>query len=325
MGPLLAFASAALFGLNSASMRRGVLTGTVLQGMAISVPLGVPIFFVFTVAAGSLGMLREFTGQTYVLLAAAGVIHFVFGRYCNYRAIKAMGANLVRPVQQLNVILSLVLAIWLLDETLTPLRLMGICLVILGPMIMLRDRKKIGANSSKSKPVFTPNFGEGILFATGSALGFGSSAIFIRAAISGADPTVGMAGGTVSYSAAAIVVLLVLALPGKISHVTAMSRVTAKWFLLSALFIGLSQMLRFMALSVAPVSVVAPIQQTTTVFQVIFAWFINREHEAFGKWVLAGIFVSLVGALALSISTDFVITHLDLPQSLIDVARWQWP
>ena len=97
LGPGLAFASAALFGLNSASMRRGVLTGTALQGMVMSVPLGVPIFFFFALAAGSLDLLQDFSGQTCFLLARAGVIHFVFGRYCNYRAIKAMGTNLVRP------------------------------------------------------------------------------------------------------------------------------------------------------------------------------------------------------------------------------------
>ena len=34
------------------------------------------------------------------LLSLAGIIHFAFGRYCNYRATKAMGANLVGPVQQ---------------------------------------------------------------------------------------------------------------------------------------------------------------------------------------------------------------------------------
>jgi uncharacterized membrane protein len=47
------------------------------------------------------------------------------------------------PVQQLNVILSVVLATWLLDETLTPLLILRSYLVILGPVIMLRDRRKI--------------------------------------------------------------------------------------------------------------------------------------------------------------------------------------
>ena len=42
LGALLALASAATFGLNNAAVRRGVLTATVLQGMAITVPMGLP-------------------------------------------------------------------------------------------------------------------------------------------------------------------------------------------------------------------------------------------------------------------------------------------
>jgi len=326
LGSLLSLASAAFFGLNSATMRRAVLTGTVLQGMAISVPLGVPIFVIAALSAGSFGMLWEFSERAYILLAMGGVVHFVFGRYCNYRAIKAMGANLVRPVQQTNIILTLVLAMWLLDESLTPLRMFGIALLLIGPFIMLRDRKKISAKFKNNKTnTFVPNYPEGILYGIGSAIGFGSSAIFIRAALAGSGPTAGIAGGIISYSAAAIIMLIVIGHPRRLKHVTSMSRVTAKWFTTSAFTIGISQMLRFMALAVAPVTVVAPIQQTTVIFQVLFAWLINREHEAFGFWVMMGILCSLLGAVALSVSTEFILTTFDLPQSIRDIANWTWP
>ena len=55
LGGLLALTSAALFGLNNASVRRGVLTGSATQGMAITVPLGVPLFFLSALVVGSLG------------------------------------------------------------------------------------------------------------------------------------------------------------------------------------------------------------------------------------------------------------------------------
>jgi drug/metabolite transporter (DMT)-like permease len=326
LGSLLSLASAAFFGLNSATMRRAVLTGTVLQGMAISVPLGVPIFVIAALSAGSFGMLWEFSGRAYILLALGGIIHFIFGRYCNYRAIKAVGANLVRPIQQTNIILTLVLAVWLLDESLTPLRLVGILLLLVGPFIMLRDRKKFSAKAAKNTASsFQPNYTEGILYGIGSAIGFGSSAIFIRAALAGNGPTAGIAGGIISYGAAAIIMLIVIAHPARLMRVTSMSRVTAKWFTGSAFTIGISQMLRFMALAVAPVTVVAPIQQTTVIFQVLFAWLINREHEAFGFWVMMGILCSLMGALALSVSTEFILTTFDLPQAIRDIANWTWP
>ena len=46
LGGFLALLAAATFGLNAVATRRGVLTGTVAQGLAITVPIAVPIFFV---------------------------------------------------------------------------------------------------------------------------------------------------------------------------------------------------------------------------------------------------------------------------------------
>ena len=63
-------------------------------------------------------------------------MHFVWGRYCNYRATRAMGTNLVAPVQQFNLLVTLVVAIWL-GEYLTPLKIFGIALILLGPTLTI--------------------------------------------------------------------------------------------------------------------------------------------------------------------------------------------
>src|SRR5215468_5596635 len=150
LGGLLAICSAATFAFNNASVRRGVLTGSVAQAMAITVPIGVPLFFLAALLTGRLGDVLTFSTQGYVALALAGILHFVWGRYCNYRATRAIGTNLVAPVQQINLIFTLLLAILILGETLTPLRLVGIALVLLGPSLTFRpgeERKQpLGAD-----------------------------------------------------------------------------------------------------------------------------------------------------------------------------------
>ena len=45
LGGFLAVLAAAAFGLNAVATRRGVLTGSVAQGLAITVPIAVPISF----------------------------------------------------------------------------------------------------------------------------------------------------------------------------------------------------------------------------------------------------------------------------------------
>ena len=326
LGGFLALLAAAFFGLNNAATRRGVLTGTVLQGMSISVPIGLPLFFLAALVTGSIADIFNFPPASVLLLVTAGVAHFIWGRFCNYMALQSMGGNLVGPVQQSSLLISLALAIIFLDEVLTPLRIIGIILILLGPLVMLRSRKvQLQAETEATPALFQPNYVRGFTFAALSALGYGSSAVLIRGAVVDVSFGASMAGGVIAYGAATLVLVPVLVYPRFWAEVTSMNRMTANWFTLSGFVVCASQILRFMSLTIAPVTVVAPIQQTTTIWRVIFGWFLNREYEDFSFWVLAGIGVSLSGALTLTLSTEFVIANLPLPELLISIARWQWP
>src|SRR5438477_13112007 len=86
LGVLYAALGAFTFALNNVAMRRGVVTGSVLQGMTITVPIGGLSFLVMTVAFGWLGQLVAFPVVALAWLAGQGMVHFVFGRYCNYKS-----------------------------------------------------------------------------------------------------------------------------------------------------------------------------------------------------------------------------------------------
>ncbi len=323
LGSLLSLASAALFGLNSASIRRGVLTGTVVQGVAISIAVGIPILLIAAVATSAFDVITGMHSDLLLLLALAGAIHFGFARYCNYRSLQAMGSNLTRSFQQLSLLLTLVLALIFLGESLTPLRLLGIVLIMSGPLFMLKHRQHRAAAGNENE--FNPDYKTGILFSLLSALGFGISPILIRHSLLDTGVWGGIAGGLIAYLGGGAVIWLAVLITGKVRHVFALDRNTAKWFCLSGVFVTVSQMLRFMALAVAPVSIVAPIQQTSNIFQMLFAWLINRQHEAFGPWVIAGIIFSMLGAICVSISLEPILNALDLPPDLHRILSWRWP
>src|SRR6187551_3394076 len=97
-------------------MRRGVVTGTVLQGMAVTVPIGGVSFLVMTAAFGALDQLVTFPIAALAWLACQGIVHFVIGRYCNYRSNQLMGVNLTAPVVQLQVPFAMLLAVVLMHE-----------------------------------------------------------------------------------------------------------------------------------------------------------------------------------------------------------------
>jgi uncharacterized membrane protein len=130
LGGVFALLAAASFGFNNAAIRRGVLSGSVFQALAITVPMGVPLFLLAGIASGHIDKLWEFPAEAYFWLAAAGVMHFVWGRYCNYRSTKAIGGNLSGPWKQSQLIVALILAIVLLGETLSPLKILGIVLIV---------------------------------------------------------------------------------------------------------------------------------------------------------------------------------------------------
>lgn len=323
LGGILSLLSAATFGLNNAAVRRGVLTGSVLQGLVVTVPIGVPIFVVCCALLGGLNELFGFSLESTLYLAAAGIVHFAIGRYGNYRGIQSWGGNLAGIVQQSSILITLCFAIALLGEYLTPLRIIGIALIFLGPVVMLPGRKRFEQKAARAN--FVPKYGEGFFFSMLAALCYGTSPILVRAALENRSLGTSLAGGTISYVAATLAIGVVLLNRKQLNHALATSSVAMRWFAISGVFVCFSQVFRYMALAVAPVTVVAPILQLQAIFRTVFAWLLNREHETFDIWVLLGIAVSLLGALALSVSTDFVLNLIPLPATLVDIAHWHWP
>ncbi len=348
LGALYAILAAATFGFNNASARRGVLTGTAIQGMAISVPLGVPLFLIAAYIGGELTEFDRFGSWNIVLLAAAGFMHFVWGRYCNMRSLAAVGSNLAGPVQQFQLILSLTLAIVFLGETLSPLKVIGILLVVSGPSFIIHGRQaekrraarrraqaSVGAAAADSaaeatesstataKAKFKPRLMEGYIFAFLSSIGFGTSPILVAAGLKGTG--LSLAGGLISYVFATLVVAVLLLLPSNFVQVRNMGRAALPWFTLSAVAVWASQLFRYMALAIAPVTVVQPIQSLSLIFRMIFGFFINREHEALDRYVIGGIILSFTGALALSVSDEMVTQYIMLPGWLAPLAAWRWP
>jgi uncharacterized membrane protein len=324
IGGLLSLLSAVTFAYANATVRRGVLTGTVLQAVAISLPIALPFFIIAMLPIGGFAALMTFNTRTIVLLALAGILHFAVARYFNYRATKAIGANLVAPIQQYSLVITLVLAVVWLGEALTVLRIIGIALVVAGPAFTMDNKTASVVPGDEKIKAFEPEYREGYFFALLSAVGFGISPILIGMAFETKGLAVGVAGGLVSYVAATLFIGLPLLIPAQWRSFRSLDGGSAKWFLISGLAVGLSQMLRYMALAIAPVSVVTPIQRLSMIFRIYFGAMLNPHHEIFGGRLIAGTVVSLAGAIALSVSVDGLLDALPLPAGIASLLAWSW-
>lgn len=193
------------------------------------------------------------------------------------------------------------LAIVWLGEALTLLRIVGIILVVLGPGFTLGPDEKPAAkiaapDAADGISPFNPQYREGYFYALLSAVGFGISPIFIAMAFETKGLAVGIAGGFVSYVAATVFIGLPLLVPGEWRSFRAVGGESAKWFLISGVSVGPSQMFRYMALAISPVSVAAPIMRLSLVFRIYFGAMLNPHHEVFGGRLIAGTVISLADA-----------------------------
>jgi len=313
---VLALLAAFTFAANNATLRRGVVDGTLSQAMVVTLLLGTVLVWIAALAAGGTGQLQTFPLRSTLLFSGAGLLHFGFGRYCNYRATRAMGTVLVGPVQQTSVLITLVLAILLLGERLTALHIAGIALIIAAPMLAARahapssfrpfKRAPEGAEAAKpaAQPAtrsFRPKLGEGYLFAAFSALAYGSSPILVRQAmVDGSGMAGGLAGAALAYTAATLGVVAIVICQGGLARSLTMSRPTLGWYSVAGVTAAVSQVLVYMALSIAPASVVIPIQRTSLVMRVWLARMLNPELESFDGPVLLATVLSLIGAAALA-------------------------
>jgi uncharacterized membrane protein len=241
-------------------------------------------------------------------------------------------ATISAPVIQLGLAVALVLAIVLLKERLTPLRILGIALLALGPALMRNGASDAPAADAAvveaaevGPPKFQPRYAEGYAFSLIAALAYGVTPVMIRMAVIGGDLGSGLVGGLISYVAATAAIALLMLWPGQLRHALAIAPESLKWFTYSAVSVAIAQIFLYMAYAVAPISVVAPIMQLHLALRIMFARLLNPQHEIFGGRMLLGTGLSLLGAVAISLDTELLLSLLPLPASIVAFVRWHWP
>jgi drug/metabolite transporter (DMT)-like permease len=341
LGVLYAALGAFTFALNNVAMRRGVVTGSVLQGMALTVPIGGLSFLVMTIAFSKLHQLVMFPMAALTWLACQGVVHFVIGRYCNYKSNQLMGVNLTAPVVQLQVPFAMMLAVVMLREKFTVLQAIGSALMLGGSFITQgnagKGKRKASAPLASAtpvppqkemaapapKPIFQPRVFSGYIFGLGAAMCYGSSPLMARQAFLHAPDLSTAAGGCLAYTAATLFFLLILLKPGSWADIKSMKRENLPWFLSSAVLVAISQAFVYASLAVAPLMVVTPILQLSLVFRLFLSQLINRDHEVMNSAVLIGAFTAVLGSILVSLDTEELTTLLGLPLSFADFLHYR--
>ena len=297
LGLILALGAAVSFGFNGATVRRGVATAAASQGLYVTVLGGAVLFVLAAALSGQLFRAGEVAARDYGFLVAGGLVHILVGRYCNYRAIAAMGANRTGPIVGMSTLASVLIALAFLGESVDARIAAGIALVMVGPVLIARRPAAAPSSAPGAGP--TPHLLEGYVFGVAAAVLWGVGPVLMRAGLQSTG--LGILGGLVTYAAASAALLLVLALPGQMAKAADLDRSAMRWFALSALNSFVANVFRFSALAVAPVTVVVPMIRTFVLFQVAFNFVINRSLESFEPRILVAVAVSAAGAVLLTL------------------------
>lgn len=331
LGAILAVLSAAAFALNNAAARRGVVTGTPAQGMVVTIPIGVICFLPIAILTGGVARLAQFQPEAIAWLVGVGLLHFLLGRYSNYRASQLAGVNLTAPVIQLQVVVTLVLAVVVLHEPCTALQMIGGGLMLAGSFITQRPPRTARSSSNdgasisvaaSSLPTFAPRHAAGYLFASIAALAYGTTPIMVRTALEGLGPLSGIVGALIAYTAATVAICLALFSPPLRRNVIALKRENLPWFVYSGVFVAAAQGLFYSAVAVAPIMLVVPLMQSALVFRFLFAMWLNPDQEVFNAGVVIGTLVSILGACLVSIDTNTILNALAVPEALARLLHW---
>jgi drug/metabolite transporter (DMT)-like permease len=295
LGFAIALVSAGSLGATAITVRRGVLTGSPLTGTFLTVLIGMPLFLI---AVGIMGQFSRLSGLPWhdlLSLAAIGVFQLVIGRYCFYRSIGCLGANQAELVQALQVPASVVVGLSFLNESMTVAISVALVFIMIGPGLVLVSRASAtqvpGSTQTRAK--------EGILYGLLAVLAFSAGDGLARSVLAGTG--LGLAGGMLSYLAAGLVLAPIVILTKQIAAVRQTPKPAIRWFALSSLLTFSAQLSRYLALAIAPVTVVVPLMRTVPVFVLVFSFLVNRHLEVFSLSVVIGILCTVAGTVFLAL------------------------
>jgi len=280
--------------LNDITIRRAVLkVDDAGFGTLLSVPLAVPLFFLFLTFTGQLGSILDFSWQSYVWLSLAGIFFFVVGRSLSYKSIQLVGANITALFRRTNILVAVAIGIVLLHEPLSGQFAIGIFLIIVGITLTgLSPQLLQNPHGGFSKiPV------RAFVLGLGSGVAWGLAPIFVKLGLRESGSPV--AGAFISFSAATAILSISLFNRKTRTAVIQMKAGAAGLFLFAGLLSCAANLLRYAALNLAPASVVTPLVAISPVFLLAFSYLFNRKLEIFSKPVIIGTGTVVIGTILL--------------------------
>ncbi len=291
-GLVFALLASVSFAAQAAYVRKASSrTGESFTAVAMSVFMGILFFAALVFFSGEWSKLWSLSGQGFILLGAAGILHFIAGRLLSYNAYRLIGVNKTTALLRTTPFYTIIFGVLFLNELLTVSLILGVLFIVGGAVLVGTERKSV----SQEKPSgFSGTEVKGILAALGGALCWGTSPVLVKPAVEEVGSP--FVAAFVSYAAASIIMACLFFRRQHRQQMTQLRFFAAlKPLVISGIFVSIAQLFVYTALSYSPASMVAALMGTSVLFVLLFSFLLNRNIEVFTLKIILGMAATVIG------------------------------
>ena len=279
---LYAFGSALFAGLTAVLAKCGIRKTDSTVATAIRTIIVLLFSWVMVFLVGSQTQVSQLGGRTLLFLILSGLATGA-SWLCYFKALQIGDINKVVPVDKSSTVLTILLALIFLHESLTLTKGAGIVLIAVGTYLMIEKKQSAGAQKSGSA---------WLLYAAGSAVFASLTSILGKIGISGVESNLGTA---IRTGVVLVRSWMMVFVTGKREKLKEIPKNELGFICLSGLATGGSWLCYYKALQEGPASVVAPIDKLSILVTILFSYLVF--HEKLTKKAGLGLAILVGGTL----------------------------
>lgn len=282
MWVVLAFGSAFFAGVTSILAKCGIRKTDSTVATALRTIIVLVFSWVMVLLVGSQNQLSQVDSRSLLFLVLSGLATGA-SWLCYFRALQLGNINKVVPIDKSSTVLTILLAVLLLGESLSWTSGIGILLIAAGTFLMLekKDTQNVTAKDSRW-----------LWYALGSALFASLTAILGKVGITNVESNLGTALRT---GVVLIMSWMMVLVTGKGKELRHIEKKELGFICLSGLATGASWLCYYKALQDGPASVVTPIDKLSILVTVLFSRVVFQEKLS--RKAAAGLAAIVAGTL----------------------------
>ena len=283
MWVLLAMGSAFFAGITAILAKCGIRKTDSTVATAVRTIVVLAMSFLMVLLVGSLPTIGTISWKSWLFLILSGLSTGA-SWLCYFRALQLGDVNKVVPIDKSSTILTMLLAMLFLGESITWLKVLCMAAIAVGTYLMIDRKQSVSKKTSKAW----------VIYAVLSAIFAAATSILGKVGIHDVESNLGTMLRTAVVLGMAWMMVFVT---GKRKMVFQTTKKELAFIGLSGLATGASWLCYYKALQMGPASVVVPIDKLSILVTIAFSYFVLREKLSWKS--LGGLALIVSGTLAL--------------------------